>query len=131
MARLLWSKAKEMIKNIFQKKCCCRNQDQVQLELAGLEIYLKRCFAYDLPHEVTVVVPRAEIRKRKNKEENIEETEIILNSITIVHSPQRPSSQEVTTLPRSTGMGRNVKSTNRVITQISKPCTTSTKVEQG
>ncbi len=131
MASLLLSKAKAMLKNIFQKKCCGRNQDQVQLELAGLEIYLKRCFSYDLPHEVTIVVPRAEIRKRKNKDENIEETEIILNSITIVHSPQRPASKGVAALPGSTEMGRNLKSTNRVITQTSEPCTTSTKVEQG
>ena len=131
MASLLLSKAKAMLKNIFQKKCCGRNQDQVQLELAGLEIYLKRCFSYDLPHEVTIVVPRAEIRKRKNKDENIEETEIILNSITIVHSPQRPASKGVADLPGSTEMGRNLKSTNRVITQTAEPCTTSTKVEQG
>ena len=100
MSKLFFSKTKAMLKKMFKKNCHCRNKDQVQLELAGLEIYLKRCLAYDLPHEVTVVVPRAELRKRINKNENIEETEIILNSITIVHSPQRPSAERKGKNPR-------------------------------
>jgi hypothetical protein len=67
-----------------------RNEDRVLLNLDGLEIRLQRGFSYDMPHEVTIVVPRAEFRKRIWNGNHVEEYEIILNSITIVHAPLRP-----------------------------------------
>lgn len=88
-----FSMIKDKIKNILKKKCHCRNKDEIQLNIDGLEICLKRCFAYDKPHEVTIVVPRAELRKKIKKGDNIEEIEILLSSITVVHSPQRPSDE--------------------------------------
>lgn len=54
---------------------------------------MERCFAYDRPHEVSVFVPRAELRKTIKEGEREEEIEILLNSITVVSSPQRPSNQ--------------------------------------
>nr|WP_245526690.1 hypothetical protein [Acetohalobium arabaticum] len=54
---------------------------------------MERCFAYDKPHEVSVFVPRAELRKKMDDGEKTEEIEILLNSITVVHSPQRPSDE--------------------------------------
>ncbi|ACL69168.1 hypothetical protein [Halothermothrix orenii] len=71
----------------------CRNQDKIHLNLDGLSIYMERCFEYDKPHEVSVFVPRAELRKRITRGDEVEEIEILLNSITVVHSPQRPSDE--------------------------------------
>lgn len=69
-------------------------RDKVSLSLAGLEICLSRQMEIDLPHEVTVVVPRAEIRKKCPTENCPDcQLEIILNSITIAHSP-RPFEEE-------------------------------------
>ncbi|WP_420832961.1 hypothetical protein [Sporohalobacter salinus] len=84
---------KEKIYNLF-KTTDCRNKDEIQLDLDGLEITMERCFAYDKPHEVSVFVPRAELRKKIDDGEKTEEIEILLNSITVVHSPQRPSNEE-------------------------------------
>lgn len=69
-------------------------QDKVTLSLAGLDICLSRKMEIDLPHEVTVVVPRAEIRKKCPTPNCPDcQLEIILNSITIAHSP-RPLEEE-------------------------------------
>ena len=84
---------KEKVANLFTRECDCRNQDQIYLNLDGLEIDVDRCFAYDKPHEVTVIVPRAELRKKRTTGDTTEETEILLNSITVVHSPYRPSDE--------------------------------------
>ena len=70
------------------------NEDRVFLNLDGLEIRLQRAFSYDMPHEVTIVVPRAEFRKRIWNGDHAEEYEIILNSITIVHAPLRPTTEK-------------------------------------
>ncbi|AGB40439.1 hypothetical protein Halha_0447 [Halobacteroides halobius DSM 5150] len=89
----LISKLKDKLEKLFKKECHCRNEDEIHLDLDGLEIDMERCFAYDRPHEVTVVVPRAEIRKRLETEDKTKELEILLNSITIVHSPYRSSDE--------------------------------------
>jgi hypothetical protein len=88
----LFKRLKRCIKNLGTGKC--KNKDEIHLELDGLEIDLERCFAYDKPHEVSVFVPRAELRKIVEKNGTREETEILLNSITVVHSPQRPSERQ-------------------------------------
>ncbi|PRX25261.1 hypothetical protein BX659_12223 [Orenia metallireducens] len=86
-----WAKKiKSKIASLFKRECHCRNKDVTKLNLDGLEIFLERCFAYDKPHEVTIIVPRAELRKKIKKGEDMEEIEILLNSITVVSSPQRP-----------------------------------------
>ncbi|MFW5981322.1 MAG: hypothetical protein ACOCRU_01970 [bacterium] len=92
-------KLKRKTKKIFKINNKCSNQDNVQLRIDGLEILLNRCFAYDIPHEVTIVVPRAELRKRVKNGDREEEIEILLNSITVVHSPQRPSHEGEGPLP--------------------------------
>lgn len=67
------------------------HQEQVDLNLAGLEIHLFRKSKIDTPNEITIVVPRAEIRKRCLNEDCSQfEKEIILNSITIVSAPRHP-----------------------------------------
>lgn len=93
MIFLLIKKIKDRIKSWLSSTTDCRNQDKIYLNLDGLEISVDRCFAYDKPHEVSVFVPRAELRKKIKDGEQSEEIEILLNSITIVHSPQRPATE--------------------------------------
>lgn len=93
MIFLLMKKLKDKLKKLLYKSRDCRNKDEIYLNLDGLEIRVDRCFAYDKPHEVSVFVPRAELRKTTKNGEELEEIEILLNSITIVHSPQRPSNE--------------------------------------
>ncbi|MGM0472234.1 MAG: hypothetical protein ACQEQI_08145 [Bacillota bacterium] len=93
---MVWSlikRLKKKISTLLADDCNCRNNDEIHLNLDGLEITMERCFAYDKPHEVSVFVPRAELRKKYQKDEEVEEIEILLNSITVVHSPQRPSNE--------------------------------------
>lgn len=89
----LFKKLKNKVIFLFTGNPQCRNKDEIHLKLDGLEIFLERCFAYDKPHEVSIFIPRAELRKKITKGDQIEEIEVLLNSITVVHSPQRPSDE--------------------------------------
>ncbi|WP_026478845.1 hypothetical protein [Alkaliphilus transvaalensis] len=64
--------------------------DCIQVTLFGLDIKVTRVTDPEIPHEVTVVTPRAEYRERYNGENQLVEKEIILNSITVVHAPRHP-----------------------------------------
>ncbi|WP_258360826.1 hypothetical protein [Moorella sulfitireducens (nom. illeg.)] len=71
------------------------NTDEVELHVANAVIRLTRRLAYDLPHEVSAYIPRAEIRRRQYENGQLAwEEEVILNSLTVVHSPQRPPTGE-------------------------------------
>lgn len=93
MLILLLRKLRNKLSNLLKTKKC-RNNDEIYLNLDGLEIMVNRCFAYDKPHEVSVFVPRAELRKTIQEGDKVEEIEVLLNSITIVHSPQRPAEED-------------------------------------
>lgn len=103
-----WKRAKNWLRNKYffrgkkrdgcTKKIDCEEEDAIRdavtLSLAGLEITLSREMNIDIPHEVTIVVPRAEIRKKCPTQDCPDcQLEILLNSITIAHSP-RPIEQE-------------------------------------
>ncbi len=88
---LFVKKIKDKISKPFRRDSECRNRDTIKLNLDGLEIFLDRCFAYNQPDEVSIVVPRAELRKKFKKDDKEEKIEILLNSITVVHSPQKSS----------------------------------------
>ncbi|MGE5592399.1 MAG: hypothetical protein ACM3X3_01790 [Betaproteobacteria bacterium] len=62
--------------------------DEVGVGLGELNMSMRRWFTSDLPHEVSVYIPRAEVRIRKSR--GVQETEMVLESITIVHSPRLP-----------------------------------------
>ena len=62
--------------------------DEVGISLSELTLFMRRWFTSDLPHEVSVVIPHAEVRIRKGR--GTQETEIVLESITVVHSPRFP-----------------------------------------
>lgn len=64
------------------------NEDNITFDLCDLNVTLTRFISIDVPHEVSIYVPRAEIRKTLRTGNDKEYTsEVILNSITIVHSP--------------------------------------------
>ncbi len=68
----------------------CPQKDCIQVDLADLTIKMTRITNPDIPYEVTVVVPRAEIREKYDENNQVIEREIILNSITVVHAPRHP-----------------------------------------
>ena len=67
-------------------------QDCIEVGLPGLKINLKRNLRdIDTPHEVTVVLPRVEMRKKcLNPDCSQYECETIYSSITVVHAPRHP-----------------------------------------
>jgi len=82
-------------KNCFFKKARPNKsdiqQDCIEVGLPGLKINLRRNIKLDTPHEVTVVLPRVEMRKRcLNPDCSQYEYEIIYSSITVVHAPRHP-----------------------------------------
>lgn len=71
------------------------NVDEAEISLLGLDMILKRKFYIDTPHEISLFVPRAEIRQTTYEgADKRTETEMILNSITIVHAPRHPLAGE-------------------------------------
>ncbi|HYH03751.1 MAG TPA: hypothetical protein VEC37_11650 [Bacillota bacterium] len=63
--------------------------DTASVKLFGLEIQVSRELPKDIPYELTVVVPRAEYRLNgKAPGTSDEDLEVLLNSITIAHSPR-------------------------------------------
>ncbi|MGI9861411.1 hypothetical protein SDD30_08515 [Moorella naiadis] len=74
---------------------CHFNTDEVELQVDSAVIHVIRRLTYDLPHEVSAFIPRAEIRRRRYENGRLAwEEEVILNSLTVVHSPQRPPTGE-------------------------------------
>ena len=63
--------------------------DSVEMRLDDLVISVARATSSTLPHEVTVVIPRAEITKRY-EEGRLAETRLVYSSITISHAPRFP-----------------------------------------
>lgn len=63
-------------------------EDTVKIELPLMTVSITRKLNIDTPHEVHVLIPRAEIRIGEN------ESEFIYSSITIVHAPRHPLAGE-------------------------------------
>lgn len=79
-------------------------KDRVALRLPGLDIAVERTSTLEVPAELTIVVPRAELRARMSSPQNGEASvEVILNSITIAHSPRHVPEQRVSRESRSAG----------------------------
>lgn len=81
----LWEKLKNFKKSSSKDTLL----DTVKLSLFGLKIEISRELPANSPHELTVVVPRAEFRKvpptDRSKKASLE---VLLNSITVAHSPR-------------------------------------------
>jgi hypothetical protein len=56
---------------------------------------VERHFSLPVPHEITAVIPRAEIRSWRYRNGRLSEaSELILNSVTIAHSPVHSERQQ-------------------------------------
>lgn len=71
------------------------SHDEIEVKIENVSIRVIRRTTLAWPHEVTVVIPRAEIRRRRYVNGKLDtEEEIILNSITVVHAPRHPLADE-------------------------------------
>jgi hypothetical protein len=67
----------------------CSQKDQIVIIIADVIMKVQRCYSLPVPHEVTAVIPRAEVRSWRYQGGKLTEArETILNSITISHSPR-------------------------------------------
>lgn len=83
----------EKLKGFFKKFPKGRRPfqaDEVGLALPCFFIRMKRDLGIKDSHEFTVVVPRAEFRKKIDEDRKTVEYEVVLNSITVVHAPRHP-----------------------------------------
>jgi hypothetical protein len=69
-------------------------KDIVRIKLLGLEIQVSREVPSHIPHELTVVIPRVEYRLTQQPPDLLRTGEILLNSITIAHSPRFELNEE-------------------------------------
>lgn len=67
-------------------------RDEIELRLNGLLIRLLRDMGFNWPHEVHIVVPRAEFIRAFQNGRLVEER-TILSSISIVHAPKHPPAE--------------------------------------
>lgn len=86
-----------------------RWQDETSLRLPGVEIRIRRWSTLPLPHEVSVIVPRMEVRIKRDAS-GAEEMEMIISSVTVAHSP-RLESTEAAGIPGPAG--RTAQSSDR------------------
>ncbi len=68
------------------------HMDEIEMELAGVQFKLRRVGESRIPHEIHVILPRAEIRKiQPQGEHGPTEVQIMLSNVNIVHSPRLTS----------------------------------------
>ena len=78
--------------------------DEITIKIADVLMNVQRCSSQSVPHEITVVIPHAEVRRKFDKYGRMTEEELILDSITIVDSPRHEtlgSSPQPPSLPRT------------------------------
>lgn len=75
--------------NLFKK-----NKDFAKVELLPLKMELNKVYTYDEPHELSLFIPRVEIREKIETPFFTKTKETIYNSITIVDAPRAPLSEE-------------------------------------
>ncbi len=95
----IWNFLKNLWKNLTPtSKKPNTTLDTAKLNVFGMSLEVTREVAVDVPYELTVVVPRAEFRQTAAKSDlpakNLN-TEIILSSITIAHSPRLPNNRSL------------------------------------
>lgn len=76
--------------------------DEIEIIINDVTMRVRRQTNLPWPHEVTAVIPRAELRQRRYLQgQLVSEDEVILNSITIVHAPRHPLAGERPPAPGS------------------------------
>lgn len=84
--------------------CACPPGDLVIMQLADLQIHVRRQKPVDVPHEITVVVPRVEIRRHYTRSDGCGgEEELIYNSVTVVHAPRHDGTGQFPVFPDMSG----------------------------
>lgn len=105
MNRTLKQRVKNKLQRIFpriRKVFALKNytHDRVDLDLWGLHLCVTRETSLEIPTELTVVLPRTELRHNCTKgDPPVCDTEIILSSITVVLAPRHPLAGPPATLP--------------------------------
>lgn len=79
---------KNQVREAKPTSCPPVQEDSITLSLPMLDISLTRKLNTDVPHEVSIIVPRAEIRYNDGS------AEWIYSSITVVHAPRHPLAGE-------------------------------------
>lgn len=80
--------------------CPCPPGDLVIVQLADLHIHVRRQKPVEVASEITVVVPRVEIRRQYTRPDGCAgEEEYIYNSVTVVHAPRHPEEGRYPLLP--------------------------------
>lgn len=93
----IWTNVKNKIKKVSQPKKAVlpkdMNRDQVDLNLWGVRLSVSRETKSDVPTELSVIIPRVEFRQSYQQSQGTCNTEIILNSITVVFAPRHQSEE--------------------------------------
>jgi len=71
----------------------CRQADEAEIRICDVVVTMTRRGNLCVPAEFSAIIPRAEIRRRY-QDGQVSEEEIILSSITIVHSPRHRTDEE-------------------------------------
>lgn len=82
------------IKGFFKHTEKWGNKDLARIKIGPLMMELEKIYDFDTPHEVTLVIPRVEIRKKVQTPLFTFAKEIIYNSVTIVDAPRHPLAGE-------------------------------------
>lgn len=89
-----WNSLKQLLIRLYRPRRSKNPDlalDTVRVKLLGLEIQVSRELPKDIPYELTVVIPRVEYRLKERPPETPLAWEVLLNSITIAHSPRSGS----------------------------------------
>jgi len=80
---------------LLQKTKCFFNRfglgaglDEAAINIFGINAKLMRKISIPVPHEVSIFIPRLEIKKKVTEGSNCTETTLVLNSLTIVSAPR-------------------------------------------
>lgn len=84
---------KRLLLNIYRKSEE-RNVDKAEIRIGDLVMKLDKSYAYDKPHEISIIVPRVEIREKIETPFFKKTKETIYNGVTIVDAPKAPLSGE-------------------------------------
>lgn len=70
-------------------------KDRININLWGLDLAISRDTTLDVPSEMSVIIPRVELRQKYTPSPNpVYETEIIMSSITVVLAPRHAPGNE-------------------------------------
>jgi len=67
-----------------------KNMDHIGVNIAGVDFELKRVIDNNVPHEIHILLPKAEVHTiTRNPDNTVCETQLTLSNIDIIHSPRQ------------------------------------------